>query len=344
MNKKILAVLLSGAMAATMLVGCGGSPSSKTDTDASTEAKGDASQEKLKIGYTVQSMENAYFVSIIEGMKAAAKEKDIDLIVSDAAGDASKHVNQIEDFISQSVDAIIISPVDEKAPEDAVKKAEEAGIPVISFCQKVEGSSAFYGTSEKEYGLEGGKIAGEWLNEKEEDGSIEDVLNDKGQIEVVVARYDVVTSVIDRGDGLKKGLEETYTGGKELVYVYEQDAADAESGYQLAETALAANPKASIFLGINDSAALGIYEAVMAKKEHTPENTCITGLDALPEALKLISEDTMYTGTVDIQPVKQGAKVLDIVEQVLADGPIEEQIVVEMKSVTKENIGDYDVE
>ena len=79
-------------------------------------AGGALAEEEITVGYTVQSMENAYFVSIVDGMKAAAKDRGINLIVSDAAADASKHINHIEDFIAQGVDAIIISPVDQEAP------------------------------------------------------------------------------------------------------------------------------------------------------------------------------------------------------------------------------------
>lgn len=350
-NKKWMAVSMSALMMLG-LMGCGNQAASTTETASSgntaptSEAGSSATDDKdeITVGYTVQSMENAYFVSIINGMKAAAEEKGVNLIISDAGGDASKHVNHIEDFISQGVDAIIISPVDEQAPKDAVAKAEKEGIPVISFCQNVEGSDAFYGTSEKEYGIMGGNIVGEWLNEKEADGTIDQVLDDDGKIEVVVARYDTASSVIARGDGLKEGLESTYTGTHAIEYVLEQDASDADSGYQLVETALTSHPQANVFMSINDSAALGMYEAILTHKEHTTDNTCVQGLDALPEALKLISENTMYIGTVDLAPEKQGATVLDIVKDVLKDGPIKDQIVAEMTPVTKANISEYDVE
>lgn len=297
--------------------------------------------EELTIGYTVQSMENAYFVAIVDGMKKAAEERGINLIVSDAAADASKHINAIEDFIAQDVDAIIISPVDQEAVVDAVKDAQAAGIPVVSLDQKVTGSDAFYGIYEFDYGHMGGEIAGNWLNEKEAAGQIEDVLNDEGKIEVVVARYDLIKSVIDRAEGLKAGIKDTYKGDKEIVFVYEQNAANADEGFTLAETALTANPDISVFICINDSGALGIYEACLQHTDHTPENTCIVGLDALEEPLKLIAQNTMYKGTVDIQPGAKGGEVLDIVKKVLESGPIEEQIVYSMKAVTMENISEY---
>lgn len=349
-SKKLCSLLLCTVMALSLMA-CGTkkAPQENQPAEASESAENDdqaaqTEDKPLKIGYTVQSMENAYFVSIVEGMKAAAKEQGIDLIVSDAAADASKHINQIEDFISQDVDAIIISPVDQKAPADAIKKAQEQGIPVISLDQKAEGSEAFFGISEEEFGRMGGVVAGNWLNDKESDGSIDDIVNDKGQIEVVVVRYDTISSVILRADGLKKGLEETYTGDKEIAYVYEQNAADAAGGYQIAETALTSNPGVSVFICINDSSALGVYEACLSQKSHNAENTCIIGLDALPEALKLISEDTMYKGTVDIKPGQKGAEVFDVVRDVLANGAKEEQIVYNMVTVTKENIGEYNIQ
>jgi len=343
---KMLGLLLVLIMGLS-LVGCASSDkkSDKSDEPSSSSVEEKKVEEKkddqLVVGYTVQSLENAYFISIVEGMEKAAKEMGIELIVADAGGDAIKHVDHINNFIAQGVDVILISPVDQEAPRDVVKKAQDAGIPVISMNQQVKGSSAFIGTSEYEFGFLGGVSAGKWLNAKEADGTIDQILNDNGEIEVVVIRYDVIASLIDRGDGLKAGLVKTYTGKKKINFVFEQDAADADTGFQLAETALTANPNVSIFLGINDSSALGVYESCLARKEHTIDNTCITGLDALPEALKLIAGDTMFVGTVDIQPLQTGKDALEIAKRVLEDGPISDQIIIEMKSVTDENISEY---
>lgn len=297
--------------------------------------------EELTIGYTVQNMENAYFVSVVESMKAAARERGINLIVADASADAAKHVNHIEDFIAQGVDAIIISPVDQEAPADAVKAAKEAGIAVISLDQEVSGSDAYYGADDYELGYMAGSLAGKWLNDKQADGTIEDVLDSDGVIEVAIVRYDVIKSVIRRGDGLRDSLLETYTGDHEIKFVYEQNAASADEGFNLAETALTANPEISIFLCINDSSALGVYEACLLRKEHTPDNTCIVGVDSLPEALKLISENTMYKGTVSNSPNTKGDETLDIVMQVLESGPIEERIPFKLQGIDSSNIADF---
>jgi len=301
----------------------------------------DGKAKTLVIGYTVQSMENDFFVSIVEGMKAEAKAKGITLIVSDAAADASKHVDQINNFIAQKVDGIIISPVDQIAPESVVANAVAAGIPVVSLNQAIKGSSAYLLLKEYEYGLMGGTIAGKWLNEKEKDGTINSILNKKGEIEVGIIRYDTIASLVDRGNGQKDGITKTYTGKKKIVFVSEQDAADSAGGLKVAETAFTANPDISIFVCVNDSSALGVYEAASALSKKNKDTMCIVGLDGLPQALKYISQNTMYKGTVDIQPVQMGADALNLVLDVIKTGPQAQPKLPVLKMVTMANISEY---
>ncbi|GAB1482717.1 substrate-binding domain-containing protein [Treponema sp.] len=329
--KKILAATVALIMVSSAVWAAGGK-------DAGAK---DSMKKEVVIGYTVQSMENDFFVSVVQGMKDHAAELGIKLIVADAAADASKHIDQINNFIAQDVDAILISPVDQTAPETAVKRAVDAGIPVVSLNQLVKGSSASLLMKEYEYGFMGGTIAGKWLNAKESDGSISKILNKKGEIEVAVVRYDTIASLIDRSEGLKQGITKNYTGKKKINFVFEQDGADSAAGLKIAETAYTANPDISIFVCINDSSALGVFEAASAISGKNKDNTCIVGLDGLPQALKYISQNTMYKGTVDLSPVKLGGDGLDLALEVIQKGPIAEPRMPTMKMVTIENIADY---
>jgi len=300
----------------------------------------ESASDQVTVGYTVQSMENDYFVSVVEGMKEEAKELGIKLVVADAGADAAKHVDQINNFIAQQVDAIIISPVDQVAPEGAVSDAVEAGIPVVSLNQEVDGSSAALLMEEYTYGYMGGQIAGEWLNKKEADGTVNKILNEDGELDVAIVRYDTISSLIDRGDGLKDGITETYTGDKKINFVVEQDGADSAAGQKIAETAFTAYPDICIFSCINDSGALGVFEAARAIGKN-PSNLAITGLDGLPQALKYISQDTMFIGTVDSLPVQLGADGLNLALEVIEKGKIAEPKIASMKKVTTKNIDEY---
>lgn len=99
--------------------------------------------KEIKIAYTTQTLSNPYFVTVAEGFEAYGKEKGIKTIVTDGKQDASAQVAQVENFIAQKVDAIVITPVNDKALEDVVKQAIDAGIVVVAANQDFLGSQAF---------------------------------------------------------------------------------------------------------------------------------------------------------------------------------------------------------
>ena len=93
---------------------------------------GDNGEGSLTIGASMLSLQSEFVVNVKDAMEEAAKEKGIKLIVNDAQRTAEKQVQQIETFISQKVDAIILNPCEVEASSPAVEKAKAAGIPVIN--------------------------------------------------------------------------------------------------------------------------------------------------------------------------------------------------------------------
>ncbi len=94
---------------------------------------GSAAAQKMTIGITqnnvgVDSYQTTYEKAFIE---AAEANPDVEAVVLDAGGDVARQIAQMEDLIQQKVDAIIIWPTNGKAVIPAVRKAKQAGIPVI---------------------------------------------------------------------------------------------------------------------------------------------------------------------------------------------------------------------
>ncbi len=94
---------------------------------------GAAGAQTMKIGITqnnvgVDSYQTTYESAFIA---AAAENSDVDAVVLDAGGDVARQIAQIEDLIQQEVDAIIIWPTNGEAVIPAVRKAHQAGIPVV---------------------------------------------------------------------------------------------------------------------------------------------------------------------------------------------------------------------
>ncbi|SDU17820.1 sugar ABC transporter substrate-binding protein [Stappia sp. ES.058] len=102
-------------------------------TTALVGMSGVAQAETYKIGITQNNVGvDSYQTTYEKAFIAAADENDnVEAVVLDAGGDVARQIAQIQDLIQQNVDAIIIWPTNGKAVVPAVRKAHQAGIPVV---------------------------------------------------------------------------------------------------------------------------------------------------------------------------------------------------------------------
>ena len=131
MIKKVIAVVLAATMAMGM-TGCGNSGSKETKS-SKTPISTTASETKkdITIGISWCAIESQMWAEYQKTIQSSCKEKGITLSESVAENDVQKQNQQIEDFITKGVDAIIIAPADGNAVVSAIKKCNEAKIPVI---------------------------------------------------------------------------------------------------------------------------------------------------------------------------------------------------------------------
>lgn len=122
--KKLLSILMATTMVASPFIG-------HVEKVSAESAETAASGEALTFGVAHCVLGEDYWEACIVGMQKAADELGIELIVQGAQNDPAKQVEQIENFISQDVDAIICSPVDVEAIQTSVKKCNDAEIPFI---------------------------------------------------------------------------------------------------------------------------------------------------------------------------------------------------------------------
>lgn len=334
----IAAVVSAAMIGAVSLAGCsmdggGSSTAAKPETSAPASqagtgaaASGESGGEKLQVAYSMHDLSNTYFVTLADGFTTKAEEEGMEVTIQDCRMDVATQIATIENFIVQKKDAIFITPVDERALEDVVKKAINAGIPVISMNLEIPGRTAFITPNEYAFGEAGGKIAGEWIKsnlDKEEDAK------------VVLFTAPEQPSLAERIRGLKEGCLSVAPGAQ---VVAEQGAITTEAGMSAAETILQAHPDANVIVCNNDAGALGAYEAFKAANK---TDICIIGLDATPEAINKIKEGGNYVGTVDIDPYGTGQLAIETFKRIQSDGPMEEPIYVDLIPVTKDNIDQY---
>lgn len=165
-------------------------------------AAGAAHADKIKIGITqnnvgVDSYQTTYEKAFIA---AAAKNPDVETVVLDAGGDVARQIGQMQDLIQQKVDVIIIWPTDGKAVVPVVRKAHQAGIPVVATNSNIatEGMdfiAAFSGPNN----IQQGASAAELMCE---------ALGGKGQI-VQISGQPGYTTAIERQNGFEDQLAKT---------------------------------------------------------------------------------------------------------------------------------------
>jgi ABC-type sugar transport system substrate-binding protein len=116
-------------------------------------------EDGIKIGFSVIDISMGYWTEQVEGAQAKADELGIELIVQNSDSDAASQISAMEDWVSQGVDAIIVSAVDSQALESYVEAAHEKGIYVIAAIHDLEGADAFVDQDEYKLGVMTGEMA-----------------------------------------------------------------------------------------------------------------------------------------------------------------------------------------
>ena len=299
--RKLLAVL---AIAIFAFTACSIEGQDTKDNSSNTKKEEKAKDGKLKVGVSLSTLNNPFFVSIREGVEEAAKDKDVETVITDAQNDSSSQNNQVEDLITQKVDLIIINPVDSTAISSSVKKANEANIPVICVDRSSdEGEIVSFISSNN---IEGGKLAGEFILEKA--GKDAKVI----QLEGIPG----ASSTRERGEGFKKATD------KKIDLVASQTANfDRAEGMTVMENLLQAQPDVKAVFCQNDEMALGASEAIKA----SGKDIVLVGFDGNEDAINAVKEGTM-TATVAQKPKEMGKIALETAVKYLKGEKVEEKV------------------
>ncbi len=267
-----------------------------------------AQATEYKIGASLLTQQHPFYVELSDAMKEQAVQKNVNLKVSIANQDLNKQLADIQDFIVQDVDAIILSPVDSKGVGGALARAKKAGIPVFTVDISAEGSDVVAHIATDNYG--GGEIAGELMGE---------FLGGKG--EVAIIHYPTVQSVIDRVDGFSKVLDEKYP---DIKIVDIQPGITRPEALSATQNMLQAHPNIEGIFGFGDDAALAATVAVnTAKKENQVK---IIGFDGLEEARNAVDSEKAFVAVIRQFPGKMGATSIDVAVDYLKGEKVENYI------------------
>lgn len=205
-------------------------------------------REVKKLGLAVPNLQADFFNQIKLGVEGYAAEKGIEVIVVDAKNDTATQVSQVQDLITQGIDAFIYIPAGAAAAAVPTRLARAEGIPVINVDRtpKGEPGDTF--------------IAGESVESAYQVcNHIIGLVGGKGEMAIIHGQKGT-TPEVDRFKGCKRAIDEN--PGIKLVTQQWSQMWSPDEGFSIAQNMLQAHPDLKVIFGQADALAMGAAKAV----------------------------------------------------------------------------------
>ncbi|MEV0326994.1 substrate-binding domain-containing protein [Micromonospora echinospora] len=294
----LLALLCSGALVTS------GACSVEKPSGGDAAAENCGSGKDFLIGMSQANNAEPYRQVMNTDIQTAANSvPGFTVVVADAAQDNSKQVADVENFLTQRIDLLIISPNEAKPLTAVVRKAHDRGVPVIVLDRKVEGEAytAFIGGDNVAIGRAAGEFYARTL------------LPDGGKV-IEITGLPGSTPAAERAQGFREGI-----AGNPKIEIVASQPGDwlREKGQSVADALLKAHPDAAAVYAHNDPMAEGAYLAAKAAGVHTKVK--FTGIDALPVpsgGIKAVEQGRL---AATFQYATGGREAVDLARRILVD-------------------------
>ena len=281
---------------------------------ATNNSAGGVQTAKKRIGVTLLTREDDFYRELEAGLKEAAQKNNFDLVIQSGEKDLSRQQSQIDNFIVQKVDAIIVCPTDTRGIAPAVERANAANIPVFTADIAAGGGKVVAHVASDN--VAGGRLAAEYVVK---------AINGEGKVGII--GQPEVQSVVDRETGFKEEIAKhpniqllpTLSGG-----------GVRDRALKAADDLIQGNPDLKAVFCINDETALGALSSAEARGK---KDLIIIGYDAAPEAVAKIKAGTALKADVAQQPREIGAKTIEAIARHLKGEPVEAKVAVPVKII-----------
>jgi ribose transport system substrate-binding protein len=287
-----------------------------------------AADKPLKsVGVSVGDLANPFFVAIGRGADESAKKiggPGVKVTTVSSKYDLNTQVGQIENFIANKVDLILVNAVDPKGIAPVLKKARDAGIVVVAVDVGAQGANATVMSDN----TMAGTVSCEYLAKQ---------LGGKGN--VVIVNGPPVTAVIDRVSGCRKVL----SGYKDIKVLSDnQDAGGSrDGGMNIMANLLTAHPKIDGVFAINDPSAIGAELAI--RQASRGDVRLITSVDGAPDAQEALkNKKGLFAETAAQNPYKMAADAVQVGYDIMnGKTPAQPTILLPTPAVTKDTVSTY---
>lgn len=365
--KKVSAIAMASAMVVSM-AGCGGGAKETTaaateaattaateaaTTEAATEAASEAATTAAeaaggnyadkKVGISIYKFDDNFMTLYRTELERYLVEdlgfKKENITIMDGKNDQAEQTNQIDNFINQGVDVLILNLVQSSSAPSVTDKCKDAGIPVVYINREPDAAeeqrwadetikATYVGADARQSGTFQGQEIAELENKGDANGDgVVSYIMVQGDPENIDAQYRTEFSV--------KALTDAGIKVEELLK--QRGDWDQAKGQQIVQDALTQyGDKIDVVFCNNDAMALGALAAIQAADRTVGEDIYIVGVDALTEAVQNVMEGKM-TGTVFNDHISQAKTAADIACAFLDEKEVAPVNMVDYVKVTKDN-------
>lgn len=320
--KKLLSLVLVLGMVATLFVGCAKDEPAMDATKAVEKATEAMVEEKsITIGMASNSFADKWQTYLNDAVQAKCDEEGIEVVFSDGKADPATQLANVENFIVQGVDAILIVMVDPSGPKPFINACEEAGIPLIAVNRKFDGAEVFVGSDD----INAGKMQMEFVAE---------ALGEKGNIAILEGASGQ-NSAVKRTEGNVE-IADTFAD----ITIIRQDTGkwDRAKGMEIAENWLQSGDQIDAILANNDEMAIGAIRALEALGK--TDDVIVAGVDGTIDALEYVKAGTLSM-TVFQSPFGQGGVGVESAIKLINGESISGYVDVPFEKVTIDNVDEF---
>ena len=258
--------------------------------------------------------EDQFFRFVLFGMRDAAKKYDVELLEANSDNKPDKEVQLINTYIANKVDAIAIAPLSAKSSVNALQRARDKGIVVVTHNMALESdiASSAIESDQFDIGASTGRAAREYIEKK---------LGGKAKVAILAFQSQLPEQSSMRSNGFKSEISKL----PGVTIVAEQDAWLAEHAVKKVGDILTANPGVNIIWSANEGGTVG---AVMAVKNSGKAGTiAVFGTDTSEQLAEFLLDDAnILQAITGQQPFEIGSMAIEAAVKVLNGEKVEKKV------------------
>nr|WP_325213719.1 sugar ABC transporter substrate-binding protein [uncultured Oscillibacter sp.] len=334
-TKKLFAMLLAIVMTAGLLAGCGSAPSSKEDASsgnsgsntnapADTDASGGGDgEEKVLIGFSLKTVNNPFVVSVKNGAAKAAEDYGAELIITDAQLDSQKQMADLESFMQQKVDVILIDALDSSAIIPTITDAYDAGFKIMTEDVRLNDAGDMITTHVGIDNKASGEIIAQYLVDK---------LKAEGKKNVVIFEgLPGAEATLSRAEGFHAVLD----NDPDINILYNKNVGDQRTqGLTEMDDVLQQFDHIDAVICCNDELALGAISSIEGAGR---EGIYVTGFDGNSDAQQAVKDGRMLA-TIDHAPYSMGYLAIEAAVKIARGESVEKMTTMSVELVDSSNI------